>query len=272
MKYLIFGNGFIGNKFLKALGSEAVLSPVDIADSGAIREVLYNVKPEVVINCAGKTGKPNIDWCESNKEETYRSNVTGAFILANACFDMDVRMVHIGSGCVYQADGFGYRFTEEDIPDFDDLPSFYSMTKAVSESLLKHYPVLQIRIRMPIDDDLTNPRNFITKILKYDKVINELNSMTIIDDMIDVVKFLVDKEATGVYNVTNNGAITHKEVLDLYKEIIDPTFEYTIIPTEELDTKAGRSNCILNTDKLDREGIEMPDIKSTIIAIMMRNK
>ena len=39
------------------------------------------------------------------------------------------------------------------------------------ESLLKEYPnVLTLRVRMPIVADLTYPRNFITKIIKYDKV------------------------------------------------------------------------------------------------------
>lgn len=38
------------------------------------------------------------------------------------------------------------------------------------ESLLKEYPnVLVLRVRMPIVADLTYPRNFITKIIKYEK-------------------------------------------------------------------------------------------------------
>jgi len=43
--------------------------------------------------------------------------------------------------------------------------------QAMVESLLKEYPnVLILRVRMPIVEDLSYPRNFITKILKYDKV------------------------------------------------------------------------------------------------------
>lgn len=39
------------------------------------------------------------------------------------------------------------------------------------ESLLKEFPnVLTLRVRMPIVTDLTYERNFITKIIKYDKV------------------------------------------------------------------------------------------------------
>jgi dTDP-4-dehydrorhamnose reductase len=42
--------------------------------------VLDEVKPDVVINAAGKTGKPNVDWCEDHKEETLRSNDTGPLV------------------------------------------------------------------------------------------------------------------------------------------------------------------------------------------------
>lgn len=43
--------------------------------------------------------------------------------------------------------------------------------QAIVENLLKEYPnVLTLRVRMPIVADLVYPRNFITKIIKYDKV------------------------------------------------------------------------------------------------------
>ncbi len=43
--------------------------------------------------------------------------------------------------------------------------------QALVEGLLKEYPnTLVLRVRMPIVADLTYPRNFITKIIKYDKV------------------------------------------------------------------------------------------------------
>lgn len=269
IKYLIFGDGFIGRKFKEALGNEAEISRIDICDREEVRSVLYHLNPEVVINCAGKTGKPNIDWCETNKDETLRSNVTGAFTLAHSCIEMGVYMVHIGSGCIYQGDNGGLGFKEEDRVEIEDIPSFYSLTKSISEDMLRYFPILQLRIRMPIDDDLENPRNFVTKIISYEKVINEPNSMTIIDDLILAANILIDKKKTGVYNITNRGSVTHEEVLQMYKEIVDFDFEYEIIPTDELHTLAGRSNCILNTEKLESEGIMLSDIKSGIRDILI---
>ncbi len=272
MKYLIFGNGYLGNKFHRKIdGSE--ITDTDIANIDAVELILEEKKPNVVINCAGVTGKPNIDWCEDHKEEAMYSNVVGPLNLAKACLDKDIFFVHLGSGCIYQGDNDKKGFSEEDIPDITSMPSFYSLTKFVSEYMLKNFPVLQARLRMPLDSE-SGPRNLITKITNYENVINEPNSMTVIDDLINAVIELIEKRKTGIYNVTNPGEITHKEILDMYKELVDPNFKYTLISLEELNkiTKAGRSNCILNTRKLEEEGIKLPEIHETVRMVLKNYK
>ena len=271
MKYLIFGNGYLGNKFKESLKNEAEISNADIGNIAEVRKVLKIKKPKVVINCAGKTGRPNIDWCEDNKEETMYSNVVGPLVLAKVCSENNIFMVHLGSGCIYQGDNNGKGFTEEDVPDLKNIPSFYSLTKFLSEYMLKQFPVLQCRLRMPVNSQ-KNLRNFITKITTYKKVINEENSITVIDDLIKAVIELVKKKKTGIYNVTNPGSITHKEILDKYKELVDKNFKYTIINTKDLKTKAGRSNCVLNTDKLKKEGINLLDVHKAIEKILVNYK
>lgn len=47
----------------------------------------------------------------------------------------------------------------------------FMVLQALVEGLLKEYTdILILRVRMPIVADLLYPRNFITKILKYEKV------------------------------------------------------------------------------------------------------
>ncbi len=266
MKILIYGKGYLGHKFfdfLKEQGEEVVFGDADI---GKLEEVLKDLEthtPDIVLNCAGKTGRPNVDWCEDHKEETMYSNVTGPRVLLKACTEKNVRFAHLGSGCIYEGDNDGKGFSEEDPPNFED--SYYSHTKAICDQELKEFPVLQLRLRMPID---ANPgqRNFISKIIKYDKVINIPNSMTVVEDLLPATYELIKKGATGIYNMTNPGAIDHETILEMYKEIVDPEFKYEIISLEELEkiTKARRSNCVLNTDKLTAEGIKMRPIEEAI--------
>ena len=270
MKYLIFGNGYLGKKFNQYF-KDSVISQVYVKDEADVLKEIKKYKPEWVINCAGATGRPNIDWCEDNKQKTFESNVLLPLIMAQACQEKNIRMLHLGSGCVYAGGNQGKGWSETAPTNFGG--SFYSLTKALSQEMLKDYNVLQLRLRMPIDNNLNNPRNLIKKITNYQKVINIKNSMTIVEDLLKVAECLMKKNKTGTYNVVNPGPMSHKQILDLYKEIVDPNFTYKIISIDELYqiTKAKRSNCILNTDKLEKE-IKLPSLKQQIIKIFKNFK
>ena len=57
---------------------------------------------------------------------------------------------------------------------------------------------------------------------------------------------------TGTINLTNPGAITHNEILAMYKEIVDPTFTWENFTVEEKNQilASERSNNLLDTTKL----------------------
>ena len=270
MKYLIFGNGYLGQKF-RDYFSNSVISDVFIENENDVLQEIKRFQPDWVLNCAGITGRPNIDWCEDHKQETFKGNVLLPLMIAKACQRSSVKMLHLGSGCVYLGDNQGKGWKETDAPNF--AGSFYSKTKALSEDMLKDYDVLQLRLRMPIDNDINSERNFVRKITRYKKIINVKNSMTVVDDLLKVAEILMSKNKTGIYNIVNSGPMSHKEILDLYKEIIDPNFAYEIISVEELHkiTKAERSNCVLNNDKLSQE-IKLPALKERIIEIFKNFK
>ena len=263
MKILIFGKGYIANKFKVFFGEEAEISELRIEDYSKVKAGLERVKPDVVLNCAGKTGRPNVDWCEDHKMETLFGNVTAPLILARACEELALYMVHIGSGCVYEGYKDGEGYSEEDAPNFEG--SYYSRTKAWSERMLKDFKVLQLRLRMPFDS-VPSERNFITKIIKYNKVISVPNSISVLEDFLKAAKVLIEKRATGVYNITNPGTITHQEILDIYIELVDPSYHYELFSVEEMEkiTKAKRSNCGLSVKKLEREGIHLRPVREAV--------
>lgn len=263
-KILIFGPGWIGHRFKNYLGAE--LSSANITDKNAVQRELELNMPDVVINTAGKTGKPNIDWCEEHKLETIDSNITGALVLLKECVDRNILLVHLSSGCIFS--GISPKpggFTEEDVPN---PVSFYSWTKMMADEVLKKFPTLIVRLRMPVDT-FPSPRNLITKLAGYKNIINVENSITVIDDFLYAVKVLIEEKKTGIYHITNPEPVRHKDILQWYKEIVDPNHTYNLITADELFSKglakAGRSNCILNTQKLENEGIHLRDARDAII-------
>lgn len=285
-RVLVFGGktGWIGGLMVDMLketdGVECFVAESRMQDREAVSKELDEIKPTHVLNAAGITGRPNIDWCEDHKPDTLRTNVIGTLQLADLCYLKNIHCTIYATGCIFKYDeehqlGSGVGFVEDSKPNFAE--SFYSETKGYMEPMLKCYPNCMIlRVRMPISDDLFH-RNFITKIVKYERVVNIPNSMTVLHEMLPASLAMVKKGLTGVYNFTNPGVISHNEVLDLYTKYIDPTYTYKNFTVEEQAKviKAGRSNNELDTTKLMAdmpEGVVVNDIKTAVELCFQRMK
>lgn len=262
MKCLIFGKGFFGNRFHNFL-ENSVLSDARINCAKDAEDEINRVEPDVVINCIGITGKPNIDWCEDHKAETLFGNVTVPLLLLEACQRTGVKLVHMSSGCIYAGDNNGRGFSEDDEPNF--FGSFYSRTKIYAEKALKEFDVLQVRVRIPLDI-YSSPKNLIDKLTAYKKILDTDNSITYVPDFLVIVKQLMEKNATGVFNVVNKGPLRYPYLIGLYKEMVDKDFEYETITPEQLDVmvKAPRANCVLSVEKLEKIGIDVRPVNDAV--------
>jgi 3,5-epimerase/4-reductase len=271
MSVIVFGAGFIGERLARSIDG-AILSRADITDRAAIAEVLRAERPSAVINAAGKTGRPNVDWCESHQAETYRANVVGPLALAEACAGAGVYLLHLGSGCVFYGpspDPAGWR---ED--DFANPISFYSRTKYAADLVLSRLPEVGVaRLRMPIDA-APSDRNLITKLAGYREVIDVENSVTVVDDLVVAVRGLIERRAAGIYHVVNPGVMRHRDLLALYRTLVDPAHACSMIPEAELVRRGlaekPRSNCVLASPRLEEIGIRLRSIDAALPDVMAR--
>ncbi|KAM7498568.1 hypothetical protein LguiA_022982 [Lonicera macranthoides] len=274
-KFLIYGRtGWIGGLLGKLCDKQGI--PYEygrgrLEDRSQLLLDIQNVKPTHVFNSAGVTGRPNVDWCESHKPDTIRTNVAGTLNLADVCREQGLLMMNFATGCIFEYDaahpeGSGIGFKEEDKPNF--FGSFYSKTKAMVEELLNEYDnVCTLRVRMPISSDLSNPRNFITKISRYNKVVNIPNSMTILDELLPISIEMAKRNLKGIWNFTNPGVVSHNEILEMYKKYIDPDFKWANFTLEEQAKVivAARSNNEMDASKLKKEFPQLLPIKDSLI-------
>jgi dTDP-4-dehydrorhamnose reductase len=270
---LIFGGakGWIGQKLVALLqeaGHNAVPAKSRLENREDIIAEIEAVKPDAIINAAGLIGKPNVDWCETHKQETIRVNVIGTVNLADIAFQHNLHLTNISTGCIYEYDAqhpmwSGIGFTEEDAPNFDG--SFYSATKIVMEKLILNYPnVLNLRVKMPLSTDMDH--GFVAKIIKYEKVVNIPNSLCILDNMLPLAVDMTLRRLKGNYNFVNPGALSHNQVLELYKEYVDPSFTWKNFSLEEHNQilKARRANAELSAAKLLQLYPDVPPIKEAL--------
>ncbi len=275
---ILFGStGYIGTEFKKQL--DLIKKPVfywpntsktTFEDLERWYEDLNYPLIGAAINAAGFTGKPNVDACESLKEDTIHGNIVWPQILTDWCMLNDIPLGHVSSGCIYggkREDGKG--FTEEDEPNFCfkyNNSSFYSGTKAVAEKIVGRWKKSYIwRLRIPFEEN-DNARNYLSKLLKYDKVLQAENSISNKQEFVTAcLELLLKNSPYGIYNVVNTGSITTDKIIEKLKTICDKEFE--LIDETQFYTgqsRAPRSNCVMDNSKLLAQGIKMRTVEEAI--------
>jgi dTDP-4-dehydrorhamnose reductase len=303
---LILGaSGYIGEAFVAELNRRAASflplarRQVDYSRFDRLLEFLQAKKPSFVINAAGYTGKPNVDACELDKAGTLVGNALLPQTIAHACAAAGIPWGHVSSGCIYsgariEENGVVHAekdltqpalrrlvetnpsaihgFVETDTPNFSfrDQPcSFYSGTKALGEEAMLDIGQSYIwRLRIPFDE-FDNPRNYLSKVQRYAKVYDNVNS---ISHRADFVKACLDtwelRAPFGIYNVTNPGFVTTRQVIELIEQRLKPAKKFEFWASDEefyrVAAKTPRSNCVMDVSKLLAAGVKIRPVAEAL--------
>lgn len=284
IKLLIFGSkGWIGNQFVDYLKSndtniDFLETDVRADNEEEVEKVILNYNPTNIISFIGRTygnGINSIDYLEQKGMLKYnvRDNLFAPMVLASLSNKYNIHYIYLGTGCIFnQNNPLDKSYKEEDKADF--FGSSYSTVKGFTDRLMRMYPnTLNLRIRMPIVD-YKHPRNFITKITEYYKITSMPNSMTILKDFYPIMVDLIKRKEVGTLNLVNPNVITHNEILEMYKEIVDPTFKWKNFTIEEQNQvlKSERSNNQMDTAKLISLYPTVPDIKTGVRNCLLEMK
>ena len=172
-----------------------------------MHEVIRKVKPDAVIHCAAWTAVDAAED-EENKPKVKAINESGTKYIAEACKEIDCKMVYISTDYVFN--GQGTEPWQADCKDYAPQ-NYYGQTKldgelAVSRTLDKYFIV---RIAWVFG---LNGKNFIKTMINAGRVHDEV---WVVDDQIgtptytyDLARLLVDMTETekyGYYHATNEG-------------------------------------------------------------------
>ena len=279
MIYLLGGSGYVGQAYQKLLSAKGIpfknlaRAKVDYTDVPTLIKALKADSPAFLVNAAGYTGKPNVDACESDKTKCLFGNAILPGRIAEACEATNTPWGHVSSGCIYTgAREDGTEFTEEDAPNFtfrQNNCSFYSGTKALGEETLQGKSQVYLwRLRIPFDN-IDSPRNYLTKLMRYDSLLEASNSISQLDEFAAVTLACWEKHIPfGTYNITNPGYVTTREVVELIQASGICPKEFKFFKNEndfmEKAAQTPRSNCIMSSEKLAAAGITMTPVKEAI--------
>ena len=309
MILLFGGTGYLGGAFRRELQRRELpfrnvsRSELDYTRFDPLLTFLRANQPEFVINCAGYTGKPNVDACETAKADTLVGNAVLPLTIATACAAAEIPWGQVSSGCIYtgakivesgrervekdlntpqlralleNSPDWVRGFTETDVPNFsfrDGPCSFYSGTKALGEEVIRGVGRSYIwRPRIPFDE-FDNVRNYLSKLQRYAKVYDNVNSISHRSDFATACLDLWAQRAPfGIYNVTNPGFVTTRQVVALVERYLKPAkrFEFWASDAEfyQVAAKTPRSNCVLDTTKLLAAGVKMRPVLEALEAAL----
>jgi len=283
MILLLGGNGYVGNAIQKNLNARnipfvvASRSDVDYSQLTVLVKMLTELRPEFLINAAGYTGKPNVDACEIHRTDCLDGNAVLPRVIRAACEQTQTAWGHVSSGCIFtgaKEDGAG--FTEEDDPNFSfrrNNCSFYSGSKALGEELLQGAEQCFVwRLRIPFND-VDSPRNYISKMMRYDRLLMATNSLSQLDEFANAcVDSWLQRIPFGTYNLTNPGSVTTKDVvrLILKHRLSEKSFQFFESDEQfmQLAARTPRSNCVLDSGKAIAAGLKLTPVEDALETAM----
>lgn len=261
--------------------------------------LLRSRRPEFVLHAAGVTGRPNVDACEGRLADTLAGNVLLPVTVAHACAAAGIPWGHVSSGCIYNgawirgAEGTrlagdlnapevrelaarnpealaGFRESDEPNFSFRHPPcSVYSGSKALAEEALAGIPSGYLwRPRLPFDH-LDSPRNYLTKLQTYARLHDCLNSLSHRGDFARACLDLWERRAPfGAYNVTNPGHVSTRQVAGLIERLLAPARRFAFFADDaefyRLAARAPRSNCLLDTSRLQAAGVRLRPVEEAL--------
>ena len=283
MIYLLGGSGYVGHAYQALLTRKGIpfrnlrRAELDYTDVATLTAALRADRPDFLINAAGYTGKPNVDACELHKADCLFGNAVLPGRIAEACAAAGVPWGHVSSGCIFSGarpDGTG--FTEADAPNFtfrQNHCSFYSGTKALGEEVLAGAPGVFIwRLRIPFNE-VDNPRNYLTKLMRYSRLLEATNSISQLDEFVAATFACWEKRVPfGTYNVTNPGHVTTHEVVDQIRASGVCPKDFSFFASEDefmrAAAKTPRSNCVMSSAKLASVGIELTPVHEAVASAL----
>jgi len=246
MKVLVTGaNGQLGYDVIKRLEEKEIQylgtdrDTLNITNEDDVKRVIRDYRPDVIVHCAAYTA---VDKAEDERELCYAVNVLGTRYIAEACKEVDAKMIYVSTDYVF--DGEGDKPFE--VTDAPNPINYYGQTKYEGElevqKLIDKYFIIRISWVFG-----SNGNNFVKTMLRLGKerdeisvVADQVGSPTYTYDLAGLLLEIIETDKFGIYHATNEGYCSWYEfACEIFKQAgID--VKVNPIKTEDYPTRAKR--------------------------------
>jgi dTDP-4-dehydrorhamnose reductase len=178
---------------------------LDITKEMDVRAAIETARPDLIINCA-VTG--DVDRCEREPDWAAAVNTEGPRLLARACRDLGIEIVHVSTDYVFDGSKEGF-YTEQDEP----RPlCVYGRSKLAGEAAVRAETERSYIIRTSWIFG-AGGRNFGSRVIEYARrgleikcVTDQTSITTYAPDLARRIEEIVNRGEHGLYHVTSTGA------------------------------------------------------------------
>lgn len=228
---------------------------LEVCDFARTREVLMQVRPEIVINTAAFV---QVDRCEDEVERSFQVNTHAVRNLARICQELGSLLVHLSSDYVF--DGKKREpYLEDDLP----YPlSVYGVSKLAGEyfvrTLCERHLVVRSSGLYGLAGSSGKGGNFVETMINLageEKPIRVVNDQvlapTYAKDLAEAVVRLIASRSLGLYHVTSDGECSWYEFARTIFALLGLVPDLSPITTREFGAKAPRpAYSVLRSAKL----------------------
>jgi dTDP-4-dehydrorhamnose reductase len=240
--------------------------PLDITDHRAVLKCLQDFKADLVINTAAYH---DLVHCESHPDKAFAVNAAGAMGIAQACRQINARLVSISTDYVFGGDSQNRNlpYRESDLPQPLNV---YGTSKLAGEHLVMTNWANHLVIRTAALYSHSPCRgkgrlNFVETMIERAStgaalraVDDEWTTPTTVDALAHQIKVLAEKAAPGLYHATCKGACTWYEFAQTVKEILN--LEMDVLPVQSREFQIGvrkATYTVLDNYKAEKAGLDI---------------
>ena len=185
---------------------------VDIRDEQILKSEIIKIKPDYVINCIGTLIKQS----ESNPELAIYTNAIFPHNLKNICNSLSIKLIHMSTDCVFSGKN-KEPYIETDIKDGLDV---YAKTKALGEIIEENHLTLRTSVIGPeLKKDGEQLFNwFMSEKDEIEGFSDAIWSGITSIELARGVKWAIENNISGLYQLTNGSPIAKNEILQLFKK------------------------------------------------------
>ena len=216
---------------------------IDITDEKKLKKALLEIKPNFIINTAAMT---QVDDCEIHKKACDLLNVEVVKWLSQVSVEINSHVIHISTDFIF--DGKKGYYKESDTPN---PLSYYGLSKLKSEEVLLKSNINFTILRTILvfgkvyDMSRSNIVLWVKSMLENEKEItivdDQFRMPTYVEDLALACKISIDKNATGIFNISSNKLLSVFEIAQQIAEVFELDKNLIIpISTSTLNQRAPR--------------------------------